>query len=308
MKNYLYFAEATVRTGAATTDPESVLVPASNYLGSKSTGTTTTEFYFKPVRSGGQSEKLVIAVTHATTANGGGYKNMVRAMTTCFNARPHSAGHVTAIDMESGTAKDTEVNISFDGMGITTVAISHADARPDIAVSGVHYGAGALSTAGAPQVFRSVQGNVIYTQIKVHMDGLEVKGDAATDAIGLDGVTGAYIYKNIVADNGILFDWAVTCLVLPTQQGATITTDIDFDWHASGTIAYDGDVDSAATVKMNTATLVAGEKKIGAQSDIIPADNYLYMVEGDTTASTGEYADGVFLIEIWGCKDHTATN
>ena len=193
-------------------------------------------------------------------------------------------------------------------MGASAVAISHADARPDIAVSGVHYGAGAISTAGAPQVFRSVQGNIIHTQIKVHMDGLEVKGDAATDAIGLDGVAGAYIYKNIEADNGIIFDWAVTCLVLPTQQTATITTDIDFDWHATGTIAYDGDVDTAATVKMDTATLVAGERKKGAQADVIPANNYLYMVEGDAAATTGEYADGVFLIEVWGCKDYAATN
>ena len=310
MENFLYFAEAEVQTGGATTDPESVLVPASSYLGSKSTGTPSTEFYFKPVRSGGQSEKLVIAVTHATTANGGGYKNIVRALTACLNASPHSAGYVSAIDMEVGTSKESDINKVFNGMGVTGVAISHADARPNIAVQGVHYGPGAVSTAGAPQVFRYTTGNTIITQVKVHLDGLLCKGDAATDAIGLaatDGSNHVYIYKNIEADNGILFDWDVTCLVLPTQQTATITTDIDFDWHA-GTLEYDADVDSAATVKMNTAALVAGERQKGAQADVIPANNYLYMVEGDTTASTGEFSDGVYLITLYGAKDYSATN
>jgi hypothetical protein len=168
----------------------------------------------------------------------------------------------------------------------------------NIAVSGTTYGVGAIGTGaiGAPQLYRFTENGVIVTQIKVDITGLACKGDAANDVIGLAALGAAYIYRNVVADNGILYRMEVACIELPTQTTATITTDIDFAWNASGGLTYDG---AAGTSEMNMGTSVAGTVVVDNVLGLT-ANDYLYITEGDTAATTGVYAGGQYLITLYG--------
>lgn len=120
--NYLYFAEVLVEDSAG--NPEALLLPADSYLGADPAGTTTTTFYFKSA-DGTQATREAITLTHATTANGGGFKRIVKAFTQALNAHP-SDGFIVFADQESGTAvsKDSVYSGLLNGMGVTTVAIA----------------------------------------------------------------------------------------------------------------------------------------------------------------------------------------
>ena len=125
--NYLYFAEILVETGGAT-NPEALLLPADSYLGADPASTTTTTFYFKSV-DGIPTTREAITITHATTANGGGFKRMVRAMTLALNANyPSNDGFIVFADQESGTATTKtggkEYTQLLNGLTVTTVAIA----------------------------------------------------------------------------------------------------------------------------------------------------------------------------------------
>ena len=126
--NYLYFAEADVQTGGASS-PEALLLPADSYLGSNPVSTTTADFFFKSV-DGTQATREIIRLTYSTTANGGGYKRVNDAMCAAANAYPHSGGFVVVADSEVTTAGSANTNKEaiysdlFRGMGVTTVAIT----------------------------------------------------------------------------------------------------------------------------------------------------------------------------------------
>lgn len=125
--NYLYFAEILVETGGAS-NPEALLLPADSYLGADPASTTTTTFYFKSV-DGIPTAREAITITHATTANGGGFKRMVRAMTLALNANyPSNDGFIVFADEESGTAATKtggkEYTQLLNGLSVTTVAIA----------------------------------------------------------------------------------------------------------------------------------------------------------------------------------------
>lgn len=137
---------------------------------------------------------------------------------------------------------------------------------------------------------------LITTVIQVDLTGLRAKGDIANDAIGLDGVTAAYIYRNVVADNGVIFKYDVSCIEAPTQEIATITQYVNFAWNASATLEYDG---GAGGSEVDTATLVAGETKY-MTAPALTANDYLYITEGDDLATTGVYSGGQFVITLYG--------
>ena len=126
--NYLYFAEADVQTGGASS-PEALLLPADSYLGSNPVSTTTADFFFAAV-TGDENTREVVRLTYATTANGGGYKRVNDAMCAMANAYPHSGGFVVVADSEVTTAGSAATNKEaiysdlFRGMGVTTVAIT----------------------------------------------------------------------------------------------------------------------------------------------------------------------------------------
>lgn len=157
------------------------------------------------------------------------------------------------------------------------------------------HGAGAVGTGLAPATYRYTRDGVIITEIHVDLTGLQCKGTAAADAIGLTGA--AYIGRYVTATCGIVFKVEVICIELPGEGTATITADIDLAADDEGDIAYDGAVDGGVIV--NTASLVEGEV---ATSDVpaMTANDYLYLVEGDTAATTGIYDAGQYIIRLHG--------
>lgn len=122
--NYLYFAEAVVEDSAA--NPEALLLPASSYLGCNPASATTTDVFWKSA-DGTQATREVMRITHNNLADGGGFKNIVRALALACNANyPSNDGFIVFADMETGTAvsKDTELTKLVNGLGISAVAIT----------------------------------------------------------------------------------------------------------------------------------------------------------------------------------------
>ena len=298
-ENYLYFAESVVETGVGGGTPsEAIMVPASSYLGADPHSTTQTKLYFAPM-DGAEGRRTKVLLTHATTANGGGYKAIVNAMAAITNnSRPSNGGFIVVADSETGTAttKSSAYNPLMTLAGVTTVAISADRSHRDLAVSGTTYGVGAIGTGVAgPTMRRWTENGSIVTEILVDITGLACKGDAANDVIGLAAGGAAYIYRNVVADGGIPYKMEIACLEVPGEGTATITTDIDFNWNASATLAYDG---AAGTSEINTGGFAAVGGVTTAVS--LTANDYLYMVEGDTAATTGVYNAGQFVVRVYG--------
>ena len=305
MENFLYFAEADVLTGADGSS-EAVMVPASSYIGSD-VGATSTTLLFGGAN--GDADGVVSIILTHTAANN---KKVLNAITALLNGKANNTGFTVAADFEvttdhgSGANAGTKVAIvdsTLSGLGVTAVAIT--DHRASGFQSGTSagatwdsYGAGAVSTAGAPTYSQFRDKGTIVTKILVNLDGMLCKGDAANDAIGITGGGNAYIGRYVTANTGILYAADVGCIEIPGEETATITTDIDIAFNTSGSIAYDG---ACGTAEINTGGFAnAGMGYSGGILTGAAANDYIYLVEGDTTASTGEYSTGKLLITLYG--------
>lgn len=158
------------------------------------------------------------------------------------------------------------------------------------------HGAGSIGTGVAPVTYRYTRDGVIITEIQIDLTGLACKGTAAKDAIGLAAGGAAMIGRYVVATCGVVYRVEMICLETPGQGTATITVDIDLGADDAADIAYDGAVDD---VVVNTGGLAAGKQFV---SDVpaLTADDYLYLVEGDTAATTGVYNAGMVIIKLYG--------
>ena len=302
MENYLYFAEADVETGGDSAS-EAVTVPASSYLFADPFSTTVTNFYFKSVL-GSDYGMQKIALTHTASKN----KDVIKAMLACINSHPSKGGFIIVANANAAAVTTgTEYNAAFNGLGLSTVAITQDTDLTPLHIAGTSggttlfssYGAGALSTEVAPQYRQKTNGTEIVTEILVDLTNLACKGDAANDVIGLAAGGAAYIGKYVSATMGNLYKVEVVCLEVPGQGTATITTDIDINFNSSATLAYDG---AAGTSEVNTGGFAAvGASAIVANTAgaAVPAD-YIYLVEGDTAATTGVYNAGKLLIKLYG--------
>ncbi len=162
---------------------------------------------------------------------------------------------------------------------------------------GQTWGAGAIGNGVAPKAFRRTENGVIVTTLKIDISGLAVKGDAANDVIGLAAGGAAYIYRNEVAKNGVIFRAEIICVETPGEGTATITTDIDFAFNSSAILAYDG---AASAAEINTGGF-ANAGKMASDDDLnLTEGDYMYIVEGDTAATTGVYNAGQFIIRLYG--------
>ena len=158
------------------------------------------------------------------------------------------------------------------------------------------HGAGAIGTIPIVTTRTIIDGAIVKT-IRVDLDGLQVLGTQAKDAIGLSAGGAAYIGRYVTATDGICFKIEMVCLVAPTQETATITQDIDLGADDDATITEGGDpIDD---IIINTNTLVVTETATKT-TPALTADDYIYLIEGDTAASTGEYSGGQFLIRFFG--------
>ena len=163
-------------------------------------------------------------------------------------------------------------------------------------VAPAEHAVGAIGTLGAPVTTRQIVDGVIIKTIKIDIDGFAVLGTQAKDAIALVGAL-AYIGRYVIATDGVCFKIEMACISVPTQETATITQDIDLGVDPDGTILQGGDpIDD---IKVNTAALVAGEIAVSNAPALTDLD-YVFLIEGDTAATTGEYSGGQFIIKFYG--------
>ena len=159
------------------------------------------------------------------------------------------------------------------------------------------HGAGAIATSFAPITRRYTQNGVIITKIHFDLTALGGKGGHANDVIGLPAGGNAFIGRNVVSNNGIVYRAELACIELAAAASGSATVDIDIATNASGTLAYDG---AAGTAKLfNTGGMVAGQEL----SNITPAitgNDYFYLVEADTAATDGVYNAGQFILTLYG--------
>jgi len=308
MENYLYFAEAVVETGDDASS-EALCVPASSYVGANPLNATTTEFRFKDGM--GKDVLHITSLAHDSGKN----KEVIRAFMSCVNANSQKAQFIRVVDGETGTAttKSAFINGAFRGLGVTacTIKENNTGTGSIVGSSGgsVHstsYGTGAISTggtaAGVPQYARTTVGDIIITTVKIDLMGLKAKGGAAGDAIGV-GTTPAYVYKNNIFQNGVIFKQEISCLELPTAASGTVTDDINLAWNSAATIDFD---EAAGTgSEMDAGAMVAGQVFSDATA-AITANHYAYLTEGSTEASDCVFATGQYLLTFYGAKLATA--
>lgn len=154
--------------------------------------------------------------------------------------------------------------------------------------------AGTGFTSGTGTIYKSAvfkAGGVITTQILVDITGAD--DFAAGDIIGKSGSTAvAHLGQITAARNGTIFSVRMTCLELPAGG------DVDIDLY-SATEAT-GKPSDAISGLTETQLINAGDWTAGAVklADTVAAGQYLYLVNGDTTAGT--YTAGKYLIELFG--------
>jgi len=162
--------------------------------------------------------------------------------------------------------------------------------------SAAEHGAGAIGTAATPTTTRRTENGVIITQTKIDITGLGCKGAAANDVIGLPAGGVAYIGRNVVATNGIIFKAELSCIEAPAGSGSA-TADIDVATNASAELIYDGAGGAAKLI--NGGGIVAGQ----TFANLVPsvtANDYFYLVEADTAATDGVYTAGQYILTTYG--------
>jgi len=191
----------------------------------------------------------------------------------------------------SDVTGDLTGNVTGDVTGDVTGSI---DSRGTAISSG---GAGAVSTAFAPRTYRYTNNDVIITEIEVDLTGLACKGDAADDVIGLAAGGAAYIGQHTEALDGIVYKAELITLEAPGEGTATITADINVTMNTSALLEYDGAASNSYL--FNTGGLAKGN----TIENLVPAltdTDYIYLTEGDTAGSTGEYDAGQIVIRLYG--------
>ena len=160
-------------------------------------------------------------------------------------------------------------------------------------------GAGAVGTSsfGAPRTWRRVENGIVITTIKFDITGLGCVGTAGNDVIGLAAGGVAYIGRYVKATNGVIFKAHMACIEAPGEGTATITQDIDIASNASALLEYDGAAGSAKVI--DGATMVEGQGVVN-WVPAMTANDYLYIVEGDTAATTGVYNAGQYILTLYG--------
>ena len=177
---------------------------------------------------------------------------------------------------------------------VTTLTATGASTHGSVATE---HGAGAIATSFAPITRRSTSNGVITTKIHFDLTGLGGKGGAANDVIGLPAGGNAFIGRNVVSSNGIVYKAELACLELAAAASGSATVDIDIATNASGTIAYDG---AGGTAKLfNTGGMVAGQE-LSNITPALTANDYFYLVEADTAATDGVYNAGQFVLTLYG--------
>lgn len=308
--NYLYFAENLVETGGAGVDQEAFMVPASYYLGADPISATTTALYFKdPVRDNG--DRIKVLLTHANAANGGGYKNVVRALGAAMNkSMPSNDGFVVFADEEADNATITgaatktggvEYDKNYNNCSPDSSTLTAGGGSVQITSDGDSTGTytfqtGITGTGVAPAYRRWTENGIIVTQFKIDLTGLTAHGATANDVIGIKSATPvAYLYQNVVADNGIIFRTEMSCIEM--VAGAGSLDEVNLVWNSSGTLVYSNA--GGTTYGIDSGTWAAGITKV-FEGAVPTANHYAYLTEGTTDGDDTVFTAGQFIITLYG--------
>ena len=296
MENYLYFAEADVETGDDGSS-EALCVPASSYIGADP-GDGTTTLRFKNAM-GDNAGVHTVVLTHTAGKN----KEVMRGVMACINAHPSEGGFIVVANANAAAVTaGTEYNKVFNGLGMSTVAITEAETGGITGVSGgttesTSYGAGMISTEIVPQYTRAKVGRDIITTVLIDLTGLANKNDV-DDVIGLAAGGAAYFYKNVVAENGIIHKIEMTCLELPTAS-SNVGLDVDLVSNSNATREYDNDGSGYTSVIAAGADMVLGDT-LQNLADHGAADDYYYLTTGATHTGDSTYTAGKLMIKFYG--------
>jgi len=160
-----------------------------------------------------------------------------------------------------------------------------------------NYGAGFLGTGEEPVKLTGTVNGIKIVEHRLDIQGLACKGDAQGDAIGLAAGGAAYFDQYTVAEYGYVYRIEMICLETPTEATATFEQDIDLMAEDDNDVAYDGAVDD--TVIAAARDWVVGEMAVD-NTPKLTANDYFYLGEGDTGATTGVYGAGKFVIRFYG--------
>jgi hypothetical protein len=296
MENYLYFAEADVETGDDGLS-EALCVPASSYIGADP-GNGTTTLRFKNAM-GDNAGVHTVVLTHTAGKN----KEVMRGVMACINAHPSEGGFIVVANSNAAAVTaGTEYNKVFNGLGMSTVAITEVETGGITGASGgttasTSYGAGMISTEIVPQYTRAKVGRDIITTVLIDLTGLANKNDV-DDVIGLAAGGAAYFYKNVVAENGIIHKIEMTCLELPTAS-SNVGLDIDLVSNSAATRVYDNDGSGYTSVIAAGADMVLGDT-LQNLADHGAADDYYYLTTGATHTGDSTYTAGKLMIKFYG--------
>lgn len=152
-------------------------------------------------------------------------------------------------------------------------------------------GAGATGTGATTVLSRRQENGTIITEIKFDVTGLASVA-TANDVIGLSAGGAAYLGRNVVATNGIIYKAELICLETPAGGD----NDINVVANTSDALEYDGA--GGTTYVINGGDAAAGQT-VANLVPAITADYYYYLTAGtgDTAAA---YTAGQFILRTYG--------
>ena len=107
-KNYLYFASNLVTVGGHLLGADrAILLAADDFINANPVSATSTALYFKdPLRL--KSDRVKILLKHGNRAAGGGFKNVMRALSQAMKVNgPNNSGFIVFADEEADNATIT---------------------------------------------------------------------------------------------------------------------------------------------------------------------------------------------------------
>ena len=155
----------------------------------------------------------------------------------------------------------------------------------------VEHAAGVVGTAFTPTTTRRTEDRTIITETKIDLTGLASVA-TANDVIGLAAGGVAYIGRNVIANNGVIYKAELICLETPVGGD----DDVNVVANASALLEYNGA--GGTTYGVNGGDAAAGQTVANLVQGLT-ANHYFYITAGtgDTAAA---YTAGQFIFRTYG--------
>jgi len=158
------------------------------------------------------------------------------------------------------------------------------------AATTTEYGAGFIGTAYTPTITRRTEGGVIITQTKFDLTGLS-SSTTANDVIG-KGTVPAFLGRNVVAKNGIIFKVELSCIETPV--GGDL--EVNIVSNVAATIDFDG---AGGTTYLSDSGALQIGQTIQNLVPQITANHYFYAT-GGAGGTAHAYTAGQFILTTYG--------